>query len=1361
MKAPIKVAEADNLNYEPDYKSVVAQVKYPATVKAPKFLDKENKEANPQPTGMTFAIEKGFTTKGTLTIDDKTGAITYTAVDADKDTVIEVPVIVTYADGSKESVKAIIDVPSDADFYDPQAKPLTTEQGTVPKAEDGVEITNNPPEGTTYTWEAVPKVNTPGETTGTVKVTYPDGTEDFVEVPVTVTASASKKTTVDDTNKKPVDPTGQKQGTGIIVTNPDEKTTISAKDANGKDVTPVINKVTGEIEVTPGTDATGPITVTVTDSDLPEGKKDIKVPVAEKSAQPGVTAPTAGDQTISGTGVPGSKITLAIEGGADSEDTLIAKDVVVGQDEKWTAEVPAGVNLNAYDIILATQTEQGKSVSDQTRVIVKKAMTDAEKNDPEAVANPIETEVGKVPEARNGIANIGELDNVEEVVWLTNPDVSKVADNVKGTAVVVYKDGSTDKVEVPVTVVDSRKDNEKNPAVDPAKTEVKDKKALTDEEKAKVEEAVKKANPEAKTVTVGDDGKATLTYEDGSTNEIPGEKIVTETPKQCLTPEGLKEEFKPVIEEMFDGVKGKDGVYEGKLDSENEEVVVTIKDPSKKAVELKGTGLATGLEKLFKENNLVKIKVGSQLERDLKQLAAAQPSTGMTLQQLFATIFGTDVLNEVQKTGDKTGTLADFIGKEVKIVLSVQQEGCTEFTNVVYTIKGIDGSITPAEEYQAIFNGNGGNPTTQKVTVKDGEVVSGVTEPTREGYKFVKWVKLGTNEEIDLSKPFSKDILGGEKSVIFTAVWEKVEEETPAEEYQAIFNGNGGNPTTQKVTVKDGEVVSGVTEPTREGYKFVKWVKLGTNEEIDLSKPFSKDILGGEKSVIFTAVWEKVEEETPAEEYQAIFNGNGGNPTTQKVTVKDGEVVSGVTEPTREGYKFVKWVKLGTNEEIDLSEPFNKDILGEEKSVIFTAVWEKVVSENGGSAIFYPKETHPIFKVVGDELTEEEIQNAIVVLGLDKSKYTVTINEDQVVPTTDKPGDYIIDVTINFEDGTTDNAQVIVIVTGEVDTTAPKIDAGNITAVEGQPIPPVMVDVDDVNAEVTVEGLPEGLKYNPETKQIEGTVPKAEDWGDKEGKTITATIKAVDEAGNESTKEITVKILRDTDGDGTPDVTDTDDDNDGVDDKTEEEKGTDPKDKDSKPSTTAESTDPTIPEKTGVKDPEKLTDREKEEVKNKIEEANKDKFPEGTIVDVDDKGNATITYPDGSKDTIPAEDLVFEYKHGDPEIDDKPELPISDIIEPTVPGKTDVGDKDNLTNEEKEEIKDKIEEANKDNFPDGTIVDVDDKGNVTITYPDESTDIIPADKVVEQKEEVDKAELQKEVDKADTTKESDKYKNAD
>ena len=161
--------------------------------------------------------------------------------------------------------------------------------------------------------------------------------------------------------------------------------------------------------------------------------------------------------------------------------------------------------------------------------------------------------------------------------------------------------------------------------------------------------------------------------------------------------------------------------------------------------------------------------------------------------------------------------------------------------------------------------------------------------------------------------------------------------------------------------------------------------------------------------------------------------------------------------------------------------------------------------------------------------------------------------------------------------------------------------------------------------------------------------------------------------------------------------------------------------------------DPSVPDKTGVKDPNKLTEKEKSEIADKIKEANKDKFPEGTDVSVDDKGNATITYPDKSKDTIPAENLVFEYKKGDSLVQEKPEMKISDIIDPTVPGKTEVGDKDKLTEKEKSEIADKIKEANKDKFPEGTDVSVDDKGNATITYPDGSKDTIDRSKLVVQK----------------------------
>ena len=454
----------------------------------------------------------------------------------------------------------------------------------------------------------------------------------------------------------------------------------------------------------------------------------------------------------------------------------------------------------------------------------------------------------------------------------------------------------------------------------------------------------------------------------------------------------------------------------------------------------------------------------------------------------------------------------------------------------------------------------------------------------------------------------------------------------------------------------------------------------------------------------------------PNEVYLAIFNGNGGSPATQKVTVKDGEVVSGVVEPTREGYKFVKWVKAGTDTELDLSKPFSKDLLDEDKTVMFTAVWDKEVSENGDSAIVYPIETHPIFKTVGDDLTEEEVTNAIVVLGLDRSQYTVTINEGQEVPSTDKAGDYIIDVTITYKDGTTEAAQVAIIITESDDAEAPAIDAGNVIAVEGQPIPPVMVDVDDPNASVKVEGLPEGLTYNPETKQIEGTVPKSDDWKDgEEVRELTATIIATNEEGKTTTKDITVTILRDTDGDGTPDATDTDDDNDGVGDITEDSEGTDPKDSESKPEIDDEdpSDDGKDPSDDG-KDPS---------------DDGKDPSDDGKDPSDDGKDPSDDGKDPSDEDSKPSKD---DSKPSDEAENDGEESAksLADQIDITLPEKTGVKDINNLTKIEKEKVKIAITDANK--LPKGTEVLVGSKGDVIINFPDGSHIVIDGDKLVYQ-----------------------------
>ena len=93
-----------------------------------------------------------------------------------------------------------------------------------------------------------------------------------------IVAARDEETSVDTTGKKPVDPTDEKQNTGVKVENKDKDTKISAKDEDGKDV-PVEIDENGNVIVTPGTDVDGPINVTITDPDLPNGKVEVEVPV--------------------------------------------------------------------------------------------------------------------------------------------------------------------------------------------------------------------------------------------------------------------------------------------------------------------------------------------------------------------------------------------------------------------------------------------------------------------------------------------------------------------------------------------------------------------------------------------------------------------------------------------------------------------------------------------------------------------------------------------------------------------------------------------------------------------------------------------------------------------------------------------------------------------------------------------------------------------------------------------------------------------------------------------------------------------------------------------------------------------------
>ena len=171
---------------------------------------------------------------------------------------------------------------------------------------------------------------------------------------------------------------------------------------------------------------------------------------------------TAGE----GTSIESGTTVFAVKDGVslpeDKLPVLKAKDGYT--DAKWPEE--------ATQPITADDTE---FVSSATKLDDK---SDADKYNPEG--QKVTTELNKEPDAFEGIKNKEDLPKDTKYTWKEKVDVS-AAGNKKGTVVVTYPDGSSDEVEVDVTVTDNRSDADKyEPTVEGEKVEVGGTVALTD-----------------------------------------------------------------------------------------------------------------------------------------------------------------------------------------------------------------------------------------------------------------------------------------------------------------------------------------------------------------------------------------------------------------------------------------------------------------------------------------------------------------------------------------------------------------------------------------------------------------------------------------------------------------------------------------------------------------------------------------------------------------------------------------------------------------------------------------------------------------------------------------------------------------
>lgn len=201
----------------------------------------------------------------------------------------------------------------------------------------------------------------------------------------------------------------------------------------------------------------------------------------------------------------------------------------------------------------------------------------------------------------------------------------------------------------------------------------------------------------------------------------------------------------------------------------------------------------------------------------------------------------------------------------------------------------LEGSYS-AKEYTITFDSKGGSAVAD-IKVKCGETVDSLPESTKVGSKFSGWM----NESgVIVTTPF----VMGAADLALTAAWDVVS-------YTLTLNAGTGefadSSSIFTATVPYGTKLADISlpaNPTKEGYIFRGWAN---NDGVPTTLPETMPAI----NVSLNAIWEPIPTFVLTLDAGEGLFANGDNSI--EFEYPEGTDISGVEEPTREGYEFDGW----------------------------------------------------------------------------------------------------------------------------------------------------------------------------------------------------------------------------------------------------------------------------------------------------------------------------------------------------------------------------------------------------------------------------------------------------------------------